>query len=395
MKELSPTWFAETFQFLTEYLPPDKPQPNLLEKFSNTGIIEPKEGVMLAGSRAALAAVTDPEAAFTTRGAVKIGNQRPHIPQQTDPPDHAKYRKLLDQLFSPKRMNSVESEIFTRANTLIDAFIDRGECNFTDEFAEPFPGMVFLDLLGLPQADRPQLQQMADAIFHPGEGITTDVAEITRIQNAGGQQIYDYFGAAIEERRKSPREDMLTGFIGSEIDGRRLTTEEILDICFTLVIGGLDTVKATLTQCMAFLGQNPSHRQRLVDEPGVIPQAIEELLRWETPAAVSFRRSTKDQEVLGCPMREGQLVVLSFGGANVDPEAFPDGMTVDFDRKPNRHLAFGSGIHRCLGSHLARRELNVALQEWHRRIPEWSLKTGTNLTSSMPIRTIANLELVW
>jgi cytochrome P450 len=395
MKEVSPTWYAETFQFVMEYLTPNEPQSNYREKFGQNGVVEPKEGVVLAGSRAAIAAVTDLEGAFSSGGALRIGNQRPNIPMQTDPPEHAKYRKLLDHLFSPKRMKSVEAEIVVRANSLIDAFVDRDECNFTKEFAEPFPGMVFLDLMGLPQSDRPALQKMADAIFHPGEGITTDVAEIARIQKEGGQAIYDYFESAIEERRKSPREDVISGFIEAEIDGRPLTTEEMLDMCFTLVVGGLDTVKGTLTQFMAFLGQNPSHRQRLVDEPGVIPQAIEELLRWETPAAISFRRSTKDQEVLGCPIKEDQVVIMAFGAANVDPEAFPDGMTVDFDRKPNRHVAFGSGIHRCLGSHLARRELLVALQEWHRRIPNWSLKPGTNLTSSMPIRVIDGLELVW
>jgi cytochrome P450 len=206
--------------------------------------------------------------------------------------------------------------------------------------------MVFLDLMGLPQTDRVRLQKMVDAIFHPGAGITTDIDEISRIQNEGGQKIYDYFTDVIAERRQNPRQDVVGGFVEAEIDGRPLTTEEMLDMCFTLLVG-------------------------------------------------IFRRSTEDQEVLGCPVREGQVVIASLGAANVDPEVFPDGMTVDFDRKPNRHIAFGAGIHRCLGSHLARRELNVALQEWHRRIPNWSLKPGTNLSSSMPIRMVDNLELIW
>jgi cytochrome P450 len=395
MQELSPKWFAETMTFLADYLVADAPQTRFQEKFGAQGLIEPRPGVVLAGSRAAVAELTAPEAAFSAREAIRIGNQRPQIPQHTDPPDHAKYRKLLDHLFSPRQMKAVEDEIYNRANTLIDTFEDRRECNFTMDFAEPFPGMVFLDLMGLPQSDRLMLQKMVDGIFHPGAGITTDIEEIARIQNEAGQEIYDYFTDFIAERRTTPRQDVVSGFIEAEIDGRPLTTEEMLDMCFTLLAGGLDTVKATLSQFMAFLGQNPAHRQRLVDESEIIPQAVEELLRWESPAAAFFRRSTKDQEVLGCPVREGQVVIASLGAANVDPEAFPDAMTVDFDRKPNRHIAFGAGIHRCLGSHLARRELNVAMQVWHRRIPNWSLKPGTNLKSSMPIRMVDNLELVW
>jgi cytochrome P450 len=395
MEKLSPKWFAETMGFLTEYLTPDDPQPNFREKFSESGVVQPRDGVIVVGSRAGATEVCARDAAFSSEEAIRIGNQRPQIPMHIDPPDHAKYRKLLDPLFSPRRMKAVEAEIYNRANSLIDTFIDRGGCNFTNEFAEPFPGMVFLDLMGLPQADRLTLQKMVDAIFHPGAGITTDIDEIARIQNEGGQQIYDYFTDVIAERRKNPHEDVVSGFLQADIDGRPLTTNQMLDMCFTLLVGGLDTIKATLSQFMAFLGQHPAHRQRLVDDPDIIPQAVEELLRWESPGAVIFRRSTKDQEVLGCPVREGQVVIVSLGAVNVDPEVFPDGMTVDFDRKPNVHLAFGPGVHRCLGSHLARRELNVALQEWHRRIPDWSLRPGTNLKSSMPIRMVDNLELVW
>jgi cytochrome P450 len=395
MEKLSPTWFAETMTLLAEYLPPDDPQPSLRDKFFPNGFVQVREGLVIVGSRAGVAEVTASGAAFTSEEAIRIGNQRPQIPMHIDAPDHAKYRKLLDYLFSPRRMNAVEAEIFNRANSLIDSFIDAGRCNYTNEFAEPFPGMIFLDLMGLPQTDRVLLQKMVDGIFHPGDGTTTDIGEIAAIQNEAGQQIYDYFEDVIAERRKNPREDVVGGFLEAEIDGRRLTTEEMLDMCFTLLVGGLDTVKATLTAFMAFLGQNDSYRRRLVDDPAAIPQAIEELLRWETPTTLFIRRSTADQEILGCPVHKGDMVILSNGAANLDPDVFPDAMTVDFGRKPNRHIAFGSGIHRCLGSHLARRELNVAMQEWHRRIPNWSLKPGTNLKASMPIRLIEDLEVVW
>ncbi|WP_020108071.1 cytochrome P450 [Nocardia sp. 348MFTsu5.1] len=395
MDKLSPTWFAETMGFLTGYLDPNNPQPDVQKKFAESGIIQPQDGLFMVGSREGITQVCGRDAAFSSEEAIRIGNIRPQIPMHLDPPEHAKYRKLLDHLFSPKQMTGVEDEIVNRANSLIDAFQDRGECNFTNEFAEPYPGMIFLDLMGLPQSDRLTLQSMVDAIFHPGEGVTTDIDEIARIQNEGGQRVYDYFEQVIADRRKKPSDDVVSGFLEVEVDDRPLTTEEMLDMCFTLLVGGLDTVKATLTAFMAFLGRNPSYRDQLVADPTTIPQATEEMLRWETPTTLFIRRSTANQEVLGCPVKEGQMVILNNAAANLDPDVFPDPMTVDFSRKPNRHIAFGAGVHRCLGSHLARRELNVAMQEWHRRIPNWSLKPGTNLSSMLPIRNIDNLELIW
>jgi cytochrome P450 len=145
----------------------------------------------------------------------------------------------------------------------------------------------------------------------------------------------------------------------------------------------------------AFLAQHPEHRRRLAEEPSLIPSAVEELLRWESPVPTVPRMATEDTELEGCPVKAGSFTLVMIGAANVDPEEYDDPNDVRFDRDPNRHLAFGGGVHRCLGSHLARRELRIALREWHARIPEYELKPGSKLEYPPGLRTVENLELMW
>jgi cytochrome P450 len=145
----------------------------------------------------------------------------------------------------------------------------------------------------------------------------------------------------------------------------------------------------------AFLAQHADHRRMIAEHPEMIPSAVEELLRWETPVPQVPRMATKATEVRGCPVAAGTLVSVMVGAANVDPGEYPDADDVRFDRDTNRHLAFGGGVHRCLGSHLARRELRVALREWHRRIPDYELKPGIELEYPPGLRTVENLELIW
>jgi cytochrome P450 len=210
-----------------------------------------------------------------------------------------------------------------------------------------------------------------------------------------GQDIYAYFNKILDEREKDPQDDILTQFLDAKVDGEQLTREDILDICFLFLLAGLDTVTDSLTCSFAYLAQHPHHRQQIVDDPSIIPSAVEELLRWESPVPGVPRFCTEDTEVAGCPVKKGDSVGVSVGAANVDTEEFPDAFDVRFDREVNRHLAFGGGVHRCLGSHLARRELRVVLREWHRRIPEYQLKPGIELHYVMGLRSVENLELVW
>jgi cytochrome P450 len=169
----------------------------------------------------------------------------------------------------------------------------------------------------------------------------------------------------------------------------------MLDISFVLLTAGLDTVTDSLTCFWAFLAQNAEHRRALVADPDLIPNAVEELLRWETPVPGAIRWAREDHPIGGKMVSAGHLVSVNLSAANVDPSEFPEPLEVQFDRPVNRHLAFGGGIHRCLGSHLARRELRVALREWHRRIPEYTLAPGYEVRYQPPLRFVPDLQLTW
>jgi cytochrome P450 len=210
-----------------------------------------------------------------------------------------------------------------------------------------------------------------------------------------GQRIYDYFEGVIEQRLAHPGDDIVSYLTTAEIDGRKLTRNEMLDICYLFLLGGLDTVTATLGCSTAYLAANPAHRKRLSAQPEIIPAAIEELLRWETPVMGLPRVVKQTVTIGGVELQEGMIVTLMVGAANIDDAEFGDGCKVDFDRPANRHLAFGAGAHRCLGSHLARMELQVGLEEWHRRIPEYAIKPGENPVYTPGIREVRYLPLVW
>ena len=172
-------------------------------------------------------------------------------------------------------------------------------------------------------------------------------------------------------------------------------SEEILDICFLLLLAGLDTVTATVGCNIAYLADNPEQRRRIVADPSLIPGAVEELLRWETPVTAVPRVVKKDVEIRGFQLKEGDLVTLLLGAANIDDEHFEGAEAVDFERGRNIHLSFGGGPHRCLGSHLARMELQVAMEEWHRRIPEYRIREGETPRYSPGIREVMYLPLTW
>ena len=377
------------------------PQERYLDLIAQGGFIEPMPGMALSFSRATTEYVLRHHEEFTSVMDMNLGNVRPMIPLNVDPPMHSKYRKLLDPLFAPRRMDEQEEDITRRVNGFIDTFIDRGECNFSEEFAELFPSSVFLGLMGLPEDEMRMFLRMRDGILHPekaDENALVDADVWMAVMNAAGAEIYEYFGNLVDERTARPAEDIITRFVKAEIDGERLTKEEILDICFLFLIAGLDTVSDTLTCSYAFLATHPEHRQMIVDDPSIIPLAVEELLRWESPVPTGVPRIAKCPVDLpnGSHVAEGTAVMPSYGAANMDPSAYDDPMDVRFDRENNPHIAFGGGVHRCLGSHLARRELRVTLREWHRRIPEYRIKPGHEKLEYPPgLRHVKDLTLIW
>jgi cytochrome P450 len=340
-----------------------------------------------------MTALRDPEHFSSDMDAVAMGNVRPLIPLQIDPPEHLKFRKLLDPLFAPREVARLEAEVRRLTNELIDEFVDDGRVELNEAFAVPLPCTIFLALLGLPQDDLPRFLRIKDDIIRPAGGLAS--REATAIRARTAQEIYGYFSPVVAARRAEPRDDLITRLVDAEVDGHRLSDEDILDICFLFLIAGLDTVTATLTCSVAYLAEHPEHRRELVADPSLIPAAIEELLRWETPVPGVARVCRRDTELDGVAVPAGTRVTVLIGSANTDGAEFDDADTVDFHRDENRHLAFGGGIHRCLGSHLARLELRVALEELHRRIPEYELAPGTVLEYAEALRTVEHLPLVF
>jgi cytochrome P450 len=377
------------------------PQPMYRQVLEGEGIIRPVEGMAMTFSRELTEFVLRNHELFSSRVEMNLGNVRPMIPLNVDPPNHSKYRKLMDPLFAPKRMDEQEADITRRVNEFIDAFVDRGECNFTEEFAEVFPSSVFLGLMGLPESDLRIMLRLRDGSLHPDKidpEAAVDFEKRRAVMDANGVEIYEYFTEQLDEREQHPTDDILTHFLQAEIDGERLTRDDILDTLFLFLIAGLDTVSDTLTCSYAYLANHPEHRQQIVDHPDAIPAAVEELLRWESPVPFGVPRvATRDVELPnGEIVPEGTMMVVIYGAANVDPAEFPDAFEVRFDREQNRHIAFGGGVHRCLGSHLARRELRITLREWHRRIPEYRIKPGHEELEYPPgLRHVKDLMLVW
>lgn len=350
------------------------------------------DAALVAGDEEVRHVLRHPEVFSSGFDAVHIGQIRPLIPLQIDPPDHKSYRKVLDPLFAPKQAAQLEDRTRSLVRGLIADVAGDGHCNFHDAVSEPLPTTVFLELLGLPVSRRKEFIALKDGIIRPD---ATDPDERQRIIDQTGAQIYAVLEEVLAERVAAPQDDIISGFLEAEVDGHTLTHDEIVDICYLFFLAGLDTVTASLDCFTAFLAQHPEHRQQLVDDPSVIPHAIEEMLRWETPVQGVPRITTQDTELAGCPIPKGTPVHVMLGSANTDDKTWDDVEAIDFQRPKNKHLAFGGGAHRCLGSHLARMELRVTLEEWHAAVPEYSIADGVELLYTQGLRSIDNLELVW
>ena len=326
---------------------------------------------------------------FSSHGAVSLGTDEPLIPLEVDPPHHRRYRKLLDPIFAPRRVTAREDTVRALVNSLIDAFAQDDEVDLVPAFTEPLPSTIFLELLGLPVDDVQAFLDLKDAIIRP-VGATPEHAAAAQAE--AGLAIYELFDDALDARRDVGSDDLLGHLLTAELDGARLSRDEVLAICFLFLLAGLDTVAGQLSTSFHFLATNPEQRRRLVDDPSLVPAAVEELLRWQTIVSFVSRRVTNDVVLDGIALRAGDRVEVCLGSANIDGDLL-DG--VRLEREPNRHLAFGGGVHRCLGSHLARLELRVALTEFHRRIPDYELAAEPTFTTdamrsatSLPLRLL-------
>jgi hypothetical protein len=307
------------------------------------------------------------------------GNARPVIPTESDPPEHTHYREILAPLFTAHRMRTLETRILEHTQDLIAAIKEKGECNFAAEFAQELPARVFLEMMGWPITDAAMFLRWCDAMMRdiPGD---PEATAASKAQAAG--ELYGYFNAELDGRDaaglpdRGDKADFIDWLRSARFAGERpLTRNEILDIIFIVLIAGLDTTQGVLSLSIEFLANNPEYRRDLVENPDLVQSAVEELLRWFAPV-LPGRRLTEDFELRGVKMNKGERVMLSTTSACRDEDEFENAGTVDLRRNPNRHIAFGVGAHRCLGSHLARVELRTALAEWHKEIPEYRVKAG-------------------
>ena len=370
------------------------PQP-MFKLLRDAAPVVPMEemGMMIVGGDADVRDVLHRPDVFSSGvDAVSIGQIRPLIPLQIDPPEHKNFRKLLDPIFAPKRVALLEGRTRDLVHEMIAVVAGDGRCNFHTAVAEPLPSTVFLELLGLPVSRTAEFVALKDGIIRPP---AHDLHERNEMVKATGQQIYAVLQEVLDERVAEPRDDLISTFLQAEVDGHRLTHDDVIDIGYLFFLAGLDTVTASLDCMLAYLAQHPERRRQLVDDPSLIPHAVEEMLRWESPVQGVIRITTQATELSGCPIEANKVVSVMIGSANTDERTWDRADTVDFEREANKHIAFGAGAHRCLGSHLARMELRVALEEWHKAVPAYSLAEGIELRYSQGLRSVENLELVW
>jgi cytochrome P450 len=289
-----------------------------------------------------------------------------------DPPEHTRLRALVSRAFSPRRVTDLEGTIRRICRELFDD-VDGRDFDYLQDFAALLPSRVISSLFGVPDSDRERVRHLFDQIFHiePDVGMVNDVSLTAQIA------LHEYFREQIDARRDSPRDDMLTDLALAEIteDGttRTLETGEAADFALLVVGAGTETVARLLGWAAVLLDRHPDQRAVLAADPGLVPNAVEELLRYEAPSPVQGRWTTRDVEHHGITVPEGSKVLLLTGSAGRDERAYPDAERFDITRRFDHHVSFGFGIHFCLGAALARLESRVALEETLARYPEWSV----------------------
>ncbi len=334
-----------------------------------------------------------PELFSSAKAFETLGSPFPIVPVAADPPEHTRYRKILAPFFGVRGTARWLPEVRTLAAQLIDGFISRGSCDVVTEFAVPLPAQVFLTLFGLPLQDRDRLIAWKEALLSAVgiSGAEPPPDEVIVL----AAELYEYLTSHIATRRGQAGDDVLSALLAG--DGQPLMSdEEILGLSFLFVLAGLDTVTSALSTAFAALAAHEGLRRAIAADHGLLPAAVEELLRADGPVVTVPRVATRDVEVAGTLIPSGSYVAVAVGAANHDPAEFADPASVDFGRGA-RHLAFGGGPHLCLGAHLARLEMRVALEEWHRRIPDYSLAPGAMAAAGWPAALVGydHLALVF
>jgi cytochrome P450 len=291
--------------------------------------------------------------------------RRPAPPITSDPPHHWPAKTVLLPAFTPEAIGRHEQRTREICRELLARLEGKSRCDAAVEYAQEIPVRVIAHMLGVPEQDGDLFRKWIQEILELG--ITSD-----EILERAVNEMVAYFAERMTDRRVSPRDDLISYFVHTRIDGELLSEQHINGTLRLLLIAGIDTTWSAIGSCLWHLAGHPADRDRLVREPELMPFAVEEFLRAYAPVTMA-REILAETRINGCRFKEGEMVLLSFPAANRDPEMFPDADRVVIDRKENRHAAFGLGIHRCVGSNLARMEIRVALQEWLARVPVFRL----------------------
>jgi cytochrome P450 len=333
-----------------------------------------------------------------TSDAIVVADPEPSyrwIPTMINPPEHVKFRRILTPVFSPPAVARVEPLARQVAARRVEVIRERGTCDVISEFCEALPTDVFLAILGLPIEDAPQLLTWVRAVI---DTVHLEPEQQSRMV-AAHREMTDYFRQLLLERRHHPGDpttDFISRLCNATVDGALLTDDQILNICYVLPLAGLDTVKSQLGYAFLHLARFDRDRRHLVAHPELWEAAVEEFLRLYPVVFNVGNKVGEDHEFHGCPLRKGDMVMFTLGSACHDPDVFDRPTEFDLDRPQNQHLGFSVGPHFCLGAHLARMELRVALEEWHKPIPNYRLSIGDlGLERGGGVLSLEELALEW
>jgi cytochrome P450 len=352
MRESNPRAWSETFDgfWLATRLRDIVGVAQNAEAFSVAKRIDPGTGEAIGG-------VTIPAS-----GGTRV------IPNEADNPEWEGLRRLINRRFAPRAIEERRQRARRFTAALIDMVIEQGECDLVDDLTSPLPAIVTMDLLGFPLED---WRAFADP-FHKMTSTPTDSPE----HAATMEGLYYYQRRAAEliaQRRREPKDDLFSLLVTGEAGGAPLDDETVMALAFNIMAGGVDTTTALASNTFIYLARNPQDRRRLIDEPELLPVATEEFLRYFTPIHALGRTAAQDTEVDGWKIGQGERVLLAYAAGNRDPEAFEDPETVRIDRFPNKHVAFGAGMHRCVGSFLARLMFQEMITAVLERMPDYQI----------------------
>lgn len=334
----------------------------------------------------------DPATFCSSRGVLPSDRQRTLTPRESvlyiDPPEHAKYRKLVQPVFAPGRLRALESRVREIVRGLLDAIEPSREVDFVPAFSVPLPLVVIAEMLGIPSADRERFKAWSDAVIEAGTRQTPE-------NMAQAMELLGYFSEVLAIRRADPADDLISLLATGEVDGERLEEFDILMFCMSLLVAGNETTRNLVSHGVHALSTNPAELAALVADRSLVPRAVEEMLRWGTPIAGFLRTATREVEVFGARFAEGDQVLMVYAAANRDPAVFgDDAEEFRVSRDASGHVAFGFGEHFCLGAVLARMEARIAFEEILARFGRIEPAGPIERLSSNVMRGVVRLPVV-